>query len=58
MRVQLQLVLCSEDGQAQTVTDVVTLQFFMSPEAEHILDALIGFQGLMLPRCPRSAAPF
>jgi hypothetical protein len=26
MRVKLQLVLCSDDGQEETITDVVTLQ--------------------------------
>jgi len=26
MRIKLQLVMCSDDGQAETITDLVTLQ--------------------------------
>ena len=63
MRVKLQLVLCTDDGQEQTVTDVVTLQKdgqrlehlgLTLKEATLVLDS----GGLLLQQRPRSAAHF
>ena len=48
MRVKLQLVLCSDDGREETVTDLVTLQVAERCEAE-----LGEEQGSFIEGCPR-----
>ena len=52
MRVKLQLVMCNDKGDEETVTDVITLN--KNNQRTLLLDS----GGLMLPRCPRSPTHF